>query len=191
MRILFLSLSLFFSTQALAQSVKSLFGVSGLKTQVLMPFQLRDQSNLPLSVLKIEIAGSQDNCHGMLDPFISSNFLVKCQNPEDLIVHVFFLHQGQPVKVNYGPVTISRISENQIVEPTQPEPGSQLIGQRLFQNRCQECHQNENDFLSSQKTIQAINSAIATQPRMRVRSDLTSLTQAERQAISDYLFSLP
>lgn len=167
-----------------AQEVVSLFRDDSLKTFVSLPFLLKDSQGKPQSVFSVEVTSSKENCMAMLDPFINSNFLVKCTQPDSLTMNVYYKNNGQIIKINYGPIIITKISETAtVLAPIVDSSLKYKEGRDLFEANCLSCHAPAD---KPDRTVTQIKNAISSKPQMRS----ISLTDAQIQAISDYLKNL-
>ncbi len=189
MKFIFLIL-LLWQVPSFSQEVVPLFRDNSLFTYVTLPFALKDRDQLPLQILNLEITSSKDNCSGMLDPYINSNFLIKCRTEGLLNISINFLKNGVISKINYGPIPILKISSSAVIQPvTTPLAGTTPVvtttaGQQLFVQYCMKCHQNPYD--KANRTVTQINSAIAAIGQMRS----IILTPTEISNISSYLSNL-
>lgn len=178
---------LFWQTVSLAQEVTPLFRDNSLFTFVTLPFALKDLQQLPLQIVNLEILSAKENCSTMIDPYINSNFLVKCRVEGPLSVSINFLKNGVAGKINYGPVPILKISSGSIIQPVPipvVNPINTAAGQQLFVQYCLRCHQNPYD--KANRTATRIQNAIATIGQMQS----IKLTAAEINSISTYLSNL-
>lgn len=176
----------FLTSTVFAQQVVPLFRNNSLTTFVTMPFRLESASQQAIPILSIDITSSKANCQGMIDPMISSNFLVKCTHPDSLRVSVFYKDaSGNMMRINYGPLVISKISEtDSVLAPVTENVDKYKAGRDLFSTQCMSCHQSPHDKPNRSST--QIKSAIANITRMKS----IKLTDAQVKSISDYLNNL-
>ncbi len=171
-------------SQAISQQVVPLFRDNSLITNVSIPFTLRDSQQQPLEILNIEVTSSKTNCLSMIDPFISSNFLVKCLNADALTVSVFYAANGKTFKINYGPVPITKIAGGAVIQPITAPTQSFAAGEKLFVQYCMRCHQSAYD--KQNRSATQIKSAIAGVGAMKT----IQLTDTDIKSISAYLSNL-
>lgn len=172
-------LFLIVGSTALAQSIAPLISGSSLKTYLSLPFQLKDGAGSKLDIFNVSLTAGDSSCQVMVDPYIKSNFFVKCSQPSAVKVGVYFYDQGEYKKINYGPVQITALSN--LVVGTPSTPGSTYaVGKQLFINNCLECHSAGD---KANRSVTGIKSALTNQPSMRS----IVLTNEQIQSISDYL----
>lgn len=193
---LYFLLTLLFSLSSNAQKVLPLFNDNSLKTFVTMPFKLQNSSNDSLPIFSLEIVTGKSNCSAIIDPFISSNFLIKCSNPDTVSVNVFYYINEQLNKITYGPLNIIKISDSGVVQPINNDSDAYAAGRTLFQSKCLSCHNSPYETLTYNKTATQIKSAIDSavsnnRPMGYAQYGLSLLTTAEIKSISDYLRNLP
>lgn len=179
-------LALFISSMAAAQSVVPLFRDNSLTTYVTMPFRLEDADGAALTIVSIDITSSEEKCLGMIDPMIFSNFLVKCTQPDSLTVAVYYKDStGQMSRINYGPLTVTKISASAtVLQPVTEDPNKYKAGRDLFSGHCMSCHQSPHE--KSNRSSTQIKSAMANITRMKS----IKLTDSQVKSISDYLNNL-
>lgn len=178
---------LFLSTiGASAQQVTPLFRDNSLTTFVTMPFRLETSGHVAIPILSIDITSSKANCQGMIDPMISSNFLVKCTKPDSLRVSVYYKDTGgNMMRINYGPLVVTKISDNDsVLVPVNNDTDKYKAGRDLFATQCMSCHQSPHDKPNRSST--QIKSAISNITRMKS----IKLTDTQVKSISDYLNNL-
>ena len=172
------------TSAASAQQVVPLFRNDSLKTYVTMPFMLQDASANPTQIYSIEIVQGKDSCAGILDPYIRTNFLLKCTTQTDVTVNVFYKQNEEVKKIAYGPLTVLKISDSGAVQPVDDNSDPYAQGRALFiSKQCSNCHgANEKP----NRTFTQIRNALNTQQDMRS----LVLTDDEVRAISAYLSNL-
>lgn len=190
------ALTLFLALHTNAQRILPLFRDNSLKTFVTMPFKLQDASNNSLPIFSIEIVSGKSSCSGIIDPYISSNFLLKCSNPDTVSLNVYFYVNEQLSKISYGPLSIIKISDSGVVQPIGGGADKYAAGRTLFQAKCMSCHSSPYEILTYNKTATQIKSAIDSavdknRPMGDSQYGLALLTADEIKAISDYLRNLP
>lgn len=169
-----------------AQQVVPLFRDNSLTTYVTMPFRLESATGSAISILSIDVLSSKDNCLAMIDPMISSNFLVKCVTTDSLRMAVFYKRSdGSIARINYGPLTVAKISDSEVVlTPVTEDPEKYKAGRDLFTAQCMRCHQSPYD--KPNRSMTQIKSAIAGIGSMKS----IKLTDVQVKSISDYLNNL-
>ncbi len=173
-------------SMAAAQEVVPLFRNDSLTTYVTMPFRLQDDNGQAISIVSIEITSSKENCQGMIDPKISSNFLVKCTKEGALGVDVYFRDaSGSMMRIVYNDITVTKISDSAtVLQPVTEDPDKYKAGRDLFATYCMKCHQAAHD--KANKSVTQIKSAITNIGSMKS----IKLTDAQIKSISDYLNNL-
>jgi len=188
-KVTLLVMAVSFAAEAQVEKVTPLFRNDTMVTQVSIPFLLLDTSNQPLNITRLNVTSTAGKCKGFVDPYIQSNFFIKCSEPDSARAEVFFSRNGQIVKLNYGPVTVTAISDRPVVTPLPPDPPppdyteGRMLFERIVNNKsCAGCHSDRVRFANVK--FENIKSAIATKPPMQ---DLTYITDAQIQAIVAYL----
>lgn len=180
---------LLMAVEVRAQEVIPLFRNDSLVTLVDIPFSLRDNSQAAVEISRVEISSTAGKCKGLVDPFIKSNFIIKCSEPDTAQAAVFFSQNGQTVRVNYGPVAVTAISVRPVVQPDPPEDPSgpdYSVGEGLYRTKqCIGCHTNVNLMQGTQ--ADDVRRAIAN-PNWPMQN--IQLTDAELDAIILYLNNL-
>lgn len=172
--------------EAWSQQVKPLFRNDSFVTQVSIPFALRDNSQRPLEITNLEITSDGGNCLGLIDRFIRSNFFVKCNLPDVVRASLYFSQNGQIYKINYGPFSVTPISDGTVVTPTTPTTPTTpdtTQGRQLFQSKCISCH---TAYEKPNRTFTQIKSALTNISSMRT----IQITDDQIRAISTYLSNL-
>lgn len=174
--------SFLFSLQVHAQtpSIAPLNDADTLVTHVAIPFHI---SGVTVKERTASIQSTAGSCKVMLDPFYSANFLVKCMKPDQFSVQVWVRSASGEHRINYGPVTVTLITDQTVVTP-EPQDPRFAQGQQLFSALCTSCHSKDGTTLPLQgKTAADITQAINSVSAMRT----ISLTAAEKDAIAFYL----
>ncbi|AZZ36092.1 hypothetical protein CIK05_04560 [Bdellovibrio sp. qaytius] len=171
---------------AMAQTVVPLFRDNSLTTYVTMPFRLKAANGSAIPILSIEVLSSKDHCQAMIDPMISANFLVKCTKTDSLRIAVYYKNSdGSVSRINYGPVTVAKISASEeVLTPVVDNSQKYKAGKDLFASTCMGCHQSPQD--KPNRSVSQIKSAIAGITRMKS----IKLTDTQVKSISDYLNNL-
>ncbi|AGH95494.1 c-type cytochrome [Pseudobdellovibrio exovorus] len=172
------------SLQVSAQQIIPLFRDNSLRTHVTMPFRLQDNSGNPISIFNLELTAGQNNCKAMVDPHISNNFLVKCKEPANIQVSVYFKANDQMNRINYGPVTINALSATGVIEPVTDNSNKYAVGKNLFNVHCMSCHQNPHE--KPNRSFTQLKSALTNIGQMKS----IRLTDEEIREISAYLNNL-
>lgn len=174
-----------------AQQVVSLMQTNSYKTYITLPFRLEDSSHNSIPIINVSLVNSASDCLAIMDPYISSNFLVKCKSAKSISLYIYFKYNDVISKIQYGPIDITNISDSGIVTPVDPggsDPYS--TGRELFNTKCMRCHQSPYD--KPNKSVTQITNAINNVGAMKTAPEnLQALTSAELKAISDYLNHLP
>lgn len=171
---------------ASAQTVVPLFRDNSLTTYVTMPFRLEAANGSAQPILSIEVTSSKDNCQAMIDPMITSNFLVKCTTTDSLRMAVYYKQtDGSVTRINYGPLVVAKISASEtVLTPVTDNSEKYKAGRDLFTSQCMSCHQSAHE--KPNRSVTQIKSAIAGIGRMKS----IKLTDAQVKSISDYLNNL-
>lgn len=180
-------LVLLFTVQmAWAQQVVPLFRDNSMTTYVTMPFRLEADDGSAQSILSIDVTSSKENCKAMIDPMITSNFLVKCTTTDSLTMAVFFKQaDGSIARINYGPLVVAKISDSEtVLIPDTTSSDKYKAGRELYNSQCMSCHQSPYD--KPNRSVTQIKSAISGITRMKS----IKLTDAQVKSISDYLNNL-
>lgn len=176
---------LFFSViNVSAQQIVPLFRDNSLKTHVTMPFRVQDNSENPLNIFNIELVSGKNACQIMVDPHIPYNFLLKCKEPANVQINVYFKVNEQMNRINYGPVTILPLSASGVIEPINNDSDKYAAGRALFNTHCLSCHQNPHE--KPNRSFTQLKSAIANIGQMKS----IRLTDDELRQISGYLNNL-
>lgn len=170
----------------MADQVVPLFRDNSMTTYVTMPFRLEATNGSAIPIMSIEVISSKDNCQAMIDPMISSNFLVKCTKTDSLEVAVYFKQgDGSIARINYGPVVVAKISESEtVLTPVVDNSLKYKAGRDLYSSHCLSCHLSPYD--KPNRSLTQIKSAISGIGRMKS----IKLTDAQIKSISDYLNNL-
>ncbi len=174
-----------FCTIVQAQQVVPLYQTNSLRTYATIPFRLQRTTVDAIPIHTIAIVDGKDDCLGMIDPKIPSNFLLKCLNPVSVSIDVFFETSGVLQKIRYGPLAITKISDTGVIPPSTGATDRYKAGRELYAAKCMQCHSNPYALLNPSFT--KIKSTISSQPRMNF---LSTLTDDEIREISNYLFHL-
>jgi mono/diheme cytochrome c family protein len=121
-------------------------------------------------------------CKAMIDPNITSNFLIRCESPASVSVDVYFEFNGVIQKIRYGPLTVAQISDTGVVVQPPAVTDKYKTGRELFAAKCMECHQSP--YEKENKSFTQIKQSIQSVGEM---NKLNVLTDAQIQAIRDYL----
>lgn len=173
---------LFIVPEVKAQQVLPLFQNDSLKTIVTMPFRLRKSTTEGIPIVSIALVSGTEECKAMIDPNISSNFLVRCGSPASVSIDVFFESNGVLQKIRYGPLSVTQLSDSGVVAPPPVTVDRYKTGRDLFAAKCMECHQSP--YEKQNKTFTQIKQSIQSVGEM---NKLSILTDSQIQAIRDYL----
>ncbi len=179
MKTLSLLLFLFLFQTVNAQSVTALMRDASFKTDVPLPFRLTNAQSMAQNIFDVRLVAGGSSCQVLVDPFIRSNFLLKCASASSVQVSVYFYLNGEYKKINYGPFNVGRLTDAPV---SQPGGGVDpyASGKQAFQNACLQCHLATD---KANRSVAKIKAAISSQPQMRS----IVLTNEQVQAISDYL----
>lgn len=175
-----------------AQQVVPLFRNDTMRTSVTIPFMLQDDDENPMPIMDVEVTSSAANCKAMLDPHITTNFLLKCTQPESaLMVTVVFKKSDNKIyKINYAGVPILKLSDTATVVDTVPvDTGTDNLGRQLYETNCAECHGYGSNSAKKGRTKTQIDNAISANKGGMLNS-VGFLTSAQRAEIAKYLGSL-
>lgn len=118
---------------------------SSLRTHISLPFAMKfSDSGLLTKINTLQ----NSSCRTLIDPFISTNFFVKCTEPGDVTLEIAYMQGGTPRSIKYGPFKIIALSETgTLVEDTPQGPSADILkGQELWNKTvgnyrsCAYCH---------------------------------------------------
>lgn len=165
--------------QVHAQSIAPLMRDASLKTYVTLPYRLLNAQGSAQDIIDAKITSSSPSCQIMIDPFIAANFLLKCTEPSTVNVAVYYYLNNSYTRINYGPISIIKLTDAAVTAPTGNGP-NYTVGQQLFVANCIQCHAPVD---KQNRSSAVIKSAIINQQQMRQ----IVLTNEQVQAIADYL----
>lgn len=175
-----------------AQQVVPLFRNNTMRTSITIPFMLQDNNENGMPIMDVEVTSSAANCKAMLDPHITTNFLVKCTQPESAlkITVVYRNTDGNIYKINYTGVPIIKLSETAtVVDTVIEDTGTDNLGKTLYNQNCADCHGYGANSAKKGRTKTQIDNAISAN-KGGMLTAVGFLTSTQRAEIAKYLGSL-
>jgi hypothetical protein len=167
--------------------VEALFNTKSRMPGTLIPFRVTGDVMLTGSLISVEATSNNGvDCRAMIDPFINTNFHVKCADETMVSIKIrataggeFYEATMAALEIKYpvsGVVTVSRT-------PVDPDIRA---GKQLFGVFCVSCHSNPLD--KKGKTALQISAAIDTKDKMKPLK--AQVSAADLDKIAKYLGSL-
>ena len=175
-----------------AQQVVPLFRNDTMRTSITIPFMLQDDDDNGMPIMNVVVTSSADNCKAMLDPHISTNFLVKCTQPEAAlkVTVVYRNTDGNVYKINYTGVPIIKLSDTAtVVDTVTEDTGADNVGKTLYNQNCADCHGFGASSAKKGRTKTQIDNAISAN-KGGMLTAVGFLTSTQRAEIAKYLGSL-
>lgn len=182
------------TSQTFAQNldIQPLNDNNSLRTYIAIPFATKAASNT-ISLREVRIR-QNSNCRTLIDPYIVSNFFVKCTTPGPVTLDIVYLNNGVVHSTEYGPFTVLNISETgTVIDDGDSGPSEEWrLGQTLWNSTkgisgrqsCAFCHGSPGTKAHS-ISLSSLNAALAA-PYM---STAIPLTESEKQALITFVRS--
>lgn len=187
---LFFSVGATSSAFANSIAVLPLIDNNSLRTQLSIPFAIKFSSGSS-RLLKVD-AQENSSCRTLIDPFISTNFFIKCTQPGDVKLQIIYLQDGASKTVTYGPFTVIALSQDgTLVEEPTGESDDIIKGRQLWNKRsggyssCADCHGSPANKAHSISTG-SLNTAFAT---TTMSTKALPLTTEEKRIIVNFVKS--
>ena len=182
--IAFLFLLLGTTVKAQEFTATSLFSSEVFAPYIQIPFKVESPEGKPATRYGASVLNDSNNhCKVMQDPFIASNFILRCNASVTVNLH-FQIHSDKIYNITYGPIEIKQLDDLVIVDERNPELENSIsMGRALFSSNCISCHLPQS---MQDRSAQQIQAMINTQPEMNLPV-LKGLTPKQIEDIAVYL----
>lgn len=149
-----------FSSYADELTAYSLYESRFMLPKVLLPFHV--SGTIDSDEIKAEIDSvNHDNCQIMQDPFIKSNFLLKCLKPDEIGILFSVKRENVIYKIQIPAVKV--IEQNNVIIPEAEEVDLGKVqrenGKTLYRSLCISCHSTMSIGILSGRSAAQIASA--------------------------------
>lgn len=197
MKFLFVTIlsPLLFSATAIAEmSVASLNNNDSIRTYISVPFATTSTLG-PYKLAEVRVR-TNNSCKTLIDPYISSNFFLKCTQPGEVALEIVYITNGVPRSTFYSGIPMISISETGTIidDDGGGQPSEEwLLGQSLWRSSrgggayrsCESCHGSPGSKAHS-ISLSSLNSAYIN-TEMSTRAIV--LNEAEKQALINFVKS--
>ena len=144
-----------------------LYRDNSLRTIFNLPFRVVNSTvqKIPLPIRSVKVDPNYANnaeCKVIIDPFINSNFILRCLKSDDVKLIVEVNMGNRYNKVSYGPINIIEQSDVVIVEPPPPAVDPDIAaGKTLVEGKCLTCHTHANVYDLKSRNLNNLESALS------------------------------
>lgn len=184
--LLFLS----FPAQAADLSITPLNDNNSIRTHIAIPFSTKTASGTG-GLQKVQVL-NKSSCKTLIDPYIASNFFLKCSQAESVSLKVTYASRGSSFTITYGPINVRNLSDDGTVVGDDSAPSAEwLLGQTLWSKTtagrmaCASCHGSAASKASAISTT-SLNAAYAN---TIMSTQAITLTDDEKKAVITFVKS--